>query len=263
MRPAVIIPVRIGKHIPDILAKLSRQKCDVVLVIDRNDDFDRSVMAGYENVAIVENKEGDGFLAGKCRDIGLSYAEQSHDQYIFIDEDCIPQEQLVMSHMACLCKDVPVATCGRRLELKYGWKDRREIVTDSGMVNFFSDRVTIVNNPALIRSGQMLWSCNMGLNRKAVYFARKLMKTYMRADRIFDPYFDGHWGGEDMFLGYVLWCAKVLIGVLPYGSNAVFHQEHPSERSNGFKDRLDARVNEMKRRLVAAPQGLDFFEYRP
>ena len=88
----VILPNKRAKVF--LLDSLKKQNCHAFVV------FDRIIPTVETNsdITVLQNTTGTGFLAGKCRDIGLAEAIKKYDKYIFIDDDCIPQQKLVESH---------------------------------------------------------------------------------------------------------------------------------------------------------------------
>lgn len=245
-----IVPCRKGTHIGMILDRLHAQGAFVTVVRDRCD----VECPGAD--AILDNKEGDGFLAGKCRDIGVDYALLlGASGIIFIDEDCIPQDELVKSHMDILRYDLPVISMGRRLEEKFQWKDPREL-GDAGNLHLFSPGGSLVQNPSVLASCLATWTCNLGINSRAIRVLREAMRKLCGRERLFHPAFDGLWGGEDAFLGYVAWAYHVTMAYLPYGANAVKHMDHPrppAEYNRGFRERLEAEVVNFRKYLVKNP----------
>ena len=248
-----IVPCRTGKHLPLIVKRLHAQGAFVTVVRDRCD------VECPEADAILDNKEGDGFLAGKCRDIGVDYALLlGAPAVIFIDEDCIPQDDLVKSHLDYLTYDLPVISLGRRLEEKHSWHDPREL-GDAGNLHLFSSRGSVVQNPTVLASCLATWTCNMGMNCRAIQVIRGVMNRLCKKNRVFHPAFDGKWGGEDAFLGYMAWAYRVTMAYLPYGANAVKHMDHPrppAEYNKGFKERLEAEVANFRMFLAKEPPNL-------
>lgn len=254
MRTAVIIPCNSTKYIDEIVAILSKEDCSIIVVLDRISH----TFAENDKLVVLHNTDGIGFLAGKCRDMGLDYAiERGYDEFIFIDCDCIPQVGLVALHHKYLSVDVPVCTAGRRLERKYTWRDKR----DDDLMNIepFGKSGLLVNNPYLIKTCMFLWSCNFGINRRAVKLAKSMMVNYFGTSRMFHPGFDGVWGGEDSFLGYILWSCKVLMYYLPRGKNAVTHNEHDQVRTMEHKKCLDDLVQTLSEKLKTNPLTPLFF----
>lgn len=253
----VIIPCHNDKLIHDTVARLHRQPCEIFVVLDRI----TTDLPDY--VHVVKNTEGDGFLAGKCRDMGLVEAEKTCDSFIFLDDDCAPQEFIVQAHTEWLDLDIPMITIGRRLEKQYNWRDLREYSNEMSSLGLFDSHGTMFNNASLLKKCMGIWSCNFGINRKAVILVRRMMEMYFdTADRIFSPAFDGKWGGEDSFLSYIAWSCRINMFYLPYGSNAVLHQEHarPKDKYNlDHVDILNKEVTSLSKKLVTEKLTPKFF----
>lgn len=248
-----IVPCRTGEHLDTVIERLHSQGAFVTVVRDRCD------VDCHRADAILDSAEGDGFMAGRARDVGVDYAV-SMGAYgmVFVDEDCIPQDDLVKSHMEYLKCDLPVISLGRRLEKEKSWQDPREL-GDAGNLHLFSDRGSVVQSPTILANCLATWTCNMGINARAVRVLRAAMCRLCGKERLFHPAFDGKWGGEDAFLGYVAWAYKVVMAYLPYGANAVRHMDHPRPPSvydRGFRERLEAEVNKFRQFLVKVPPTL-------
>lgn len=251
-----IIPCHTPNNIRDIVAKLHAQQCEIVVVLDRI----QCELPEY--VHVVTNDEGDGFLAGKCRDIGLVEAEKYGDEFVFLDDDCIPQENFIASHKKWLELTCPLVTLGRRIEKEYNWKDRREVFDSVYNLDLFSKTGTMVNNASLINNCSALWSCNFGLNRKGLTLIRRMMARYFNTDRIFNPAFDGNWGGEDSFLAYIAWSSRVNMFFMPKGANGVVHIDHMRPANIYNKTHaavLKEEVAKLSKKLATDPLNPEFF----
>lgn len=266
MNICAIIPCHHGKFVQQIAAKLHMQHVEhIIVVLDRIENIEFNDALG---VTVLRNDDGTGFCAGKCRDIAIDYILMNKDIYgecpiLFIDEDCIPQDNLVADHYKLLQHEIPVISCGRRLEQKYAWNDLREMGEMSNL-NLFSKSGAVVQNPGLIKQCQVTWTCNMGINYSALKKIRHVMNKYYNVNRIFHPDFDGAWGGEDSFLGYVAWSAKVFMNFVPRGSNGVKHMDHPRPSNiynKQFSEKLKAKVDDLSRKLVTNPLTLDDYDY--
>lgn len=251
---AAVVPCRTGEHIEKVVSRLKAQGAFVTVVRDRCD------ADCHWADAILDNRDGDGFMAGKCRDIGVDYVlSLGADCIIFVDEDCIPQDELVSSHIDYLRRGIPAISLGRRLEQKHGWRDPREL-GDAGNMRLFNPHGSIVQNPSVLQAALVTWTCNLGINRAAAGIIREAMGKFRGERRLFSPTFDGRWGGEDAFLGYAAWAYRVTMAYLPTGANAVRHMDHPrppSEYNKDFSGRLDGEVREFRKYLAANPPSMD------
>ena len=98
------------------------------------------------------------------------------------------------------------------------------------------------------------------MNASAIRIMRRAMRRICGEDRVFHPAFDGHWGGEDSYLAYLAWAYRITMAYLPMGANAVKHMDHPRpepEYGKGFKETLEAQVDNLRKYTVANPVTLD------
>lgn len=266
-----VIPCRKGTHIKKVLDALKPQDTYTVVVRDRC-----SVECPGAD-AVLDSHHGDGFMAGYCRDIGIDYSiRHGADAVLLIDEDCIPQKDIVSAHHAAVSRKFPVISLGRRLESKLGWKDPRE-TGEAANWHVFSGKGSVVQNITWIKNCLATWTCNMCMNKPAVNVLRRAMSLFspykvvyedgdniISYDRLFDWKFDGHWGGEDAFLGYLAWGYRVTMAYLPIGANAVKHMDHPRpepEYGKGFVEVLDAEVERLRKFMAVHPLSLDDMSY--
>lgn len=141
------------------------------------------------------NSEGDGFLAGRMRDIG---AEGIDDDILFLDGDKVPMGDVVAdierlkNKYDCICYGV---------ESQYEDSELRRFMhvddTD-GIVPFQAESQAFAYG---------CYSCGIWISKEAV---RKLRK--LNGGRIFHPAFDGVWGDEDNFLADELHFSGFRIG---------------------------------------------------
>lgn len=148
-----------------------------------------------EGVRFKHNIEGEGFLAGRMRDLG---AEGIDDDVLFLDGDKVPQGNIVAdieklkSKYDCIC---------------YGIDKESENSTYRSFMKAddVDDIVPFQKNKMPFAYG--CYSCGMWLSRDAV---RKLRE--LNGGRIFHPIFDGNWGDEDNFLADELYYSGFKIG---------------------------------------------------
>jgi len=251
---AAVVPVRRGEHAQIVVKKLKEQGACVIAVRDR------CTAELPEADCVIDKLSGTGFEAGASRDMGIATAlGLGAEQVVMVDEDCIPQPDLVKSHLYALDRGCPVISCGRRLEAKFGWKDPRQ-TGEAFNLHLFDGKGSVVQNNSLVKNCLATWTCNLGINRDALDIIYRAMSAFGGERRIFDKAFDGHWGGEDSFLGYVAWAYRVNMAFLPMGANAVKHMDHPRpepEYGKGFKDVLEAQVIKLRKHLAMHPISLD------
>ena len=166
------------------------------------------------------------FCAGNARNAGTKYArENGYEAIIFIDGDCYPEQNLIKCHKELLESDNPVLTVGKRREAKHGWHDQRE-KDETYPIPIFNKQERITNEAFFVDSG-VLWTCNIGLNAKALDTITSANNTLYGRDELCSSDFCGTWGGEDGFLG--LEALYLDIEILPVCSPdaGVRHVEHP------------------------------------
>lgn len=129
------------------------------------------------------NTEGEGFLAGRMRDLG---AEGIDDDILFLDGDKVPKGNIetdifrLKDKYDCICYGV---------DKEYEHSELRKFMK----VDDVDGHVPWQKKHFPYAFG--CYSCGMWLSRKAV---RKLRE--LNGGRIFHPAFDGFWGDEDNFL---------------------------------------------------------------
>jgi hypothetical protein len=141
-----------------------------------------------------------------------------------------------------------VVTVGRRCEAKYGWHDQRE--KDAVYpIPIFDRQERITREPFFVDSG-VLWTCNMGINMKALDRIRTANKFLYGRDELCSSDFCGTWGGEDGFLG--LEALYLDIVVLPVcGKDAgVRHVEHDRPLDKYDHDTFIAYLEEKREELM-------------
>lgn len=160
---------------------------DPLFVFDRCDTV--------EGVRFKHNVEGEGFLAGRMRDLG---AEGIDDDILFLDGDKVPQGDIVAdieklkSKYDCICYGI---------DSKFENSEYRGFMKKDDV----DDIVPFQKNKMPFAYG--CYSCGMWLSRDAV---RKLRE--LNGGRIFHPIFDGNWGDEDNFLADELYYSGFKIG---------------------------------------------------
>jgi len=206
------------------------------------------------------------FCAGHARNIGVRYAiEHAYDVVIFIDGDCYPEPDLIIGHMNLLVSDEACVTVGKRCEAKYGWHDQRE-----KDVNFpipiFSNPERITREAFFVDSGVM-WTCNMGLNRKAIDMIMHMNMSLYGRTELCSSDFIGTWGGEDGFLGMEALYGNIPVYPVCRKSSGVRHNEHPRPLDKydheTFVTYLEEKREELMYLLVAQGMGCNGYTFVP
>ena len=148
---------------------------------------DRPTIKYPSGIPAIYNYNGDGFLAGRMRDLGaLSFAGED---ILFLDGDKIPQGNLrsvESSPFDCVLLGVQ--------------HDKRE---------YFDGTTHSITLPDIRLQANGCYTCG-------ILYRAELIKTFRKynEDRIFHPIFDGTWGEEDTWNGDIMNHEKVSIGVV-------------------------------------------------
>lgn len=204
------------------------------------------------------------FLAGQARNIGVERALKcGMDIFVFIDGDCIPQPDLITSHVKkCEISTLPILSNGRRREMKYRWRDQRETIPQLTHLDMFRIDGYLINSSDMLKQCLIVWSCNMALNLKAVLLIRKLNARYYNRSELFNSNFLGAWGGEDSFLGVQAWVARIFITMIGEKGSGVEHIDHPRVADKYTIDHKSFFTNEMDtftKKVSINPLSVDFF----
>jgi len=163
-----------------------------------------------ENVIV--NTEGEGFLAGKMRDLGLDYVlSKDYDLVVMFDGDRIPKNlsvELIEEEMKN--RDCSLAYCEKDVRKKY---------------------FELIHLPAyknLITAGIIIKTS----------FLKKVRKLFFMNNRCFYYEFDGKYGEEDLFLGDCLH----FLGAKINFSNLVVTGTMPS--STAFFNKINVETRE-------------------
>lgn len=189
------------------------------------------------------------FCAGHARNMGVKFAnEQGYDAIVFIDGDCYPEPNLIKAHKELLDSEEPVLTVGKRCEAKYGWHDQRE--KDENFPIPIFDKSERVTREAFFVDSGVVWTCNMGINRKAIELMTSTNKTLYGRDELCSSDFCGTWGGEDGFIG--LEALYLDISVMPVCAPdaGVRHNEHPRPLDKYDHETFVAYLEEKREELM-------------
>lgn len=141
-----------------------------VLVLDRSPEI-----APYGWPHVVRNSEGDGWLAGRMRDLGLAYVRANFQDctgVLFVDGDRIPQEDLQP-----YCQG------------------------DAVLFSVERDPRGLVPGPLCDCTEWCLDFKDSPFMSPAMYLSMGCIRSVIENDRLFAPCFDGLWGEEDRDLG--------------------------------------------------------------
>jgi FkbM family methyltransferase len=159
---------------------------DRLFVLDRCVDNSASILSNL-NEKYIENKEGEGFLAGRMRDLGLSYL--GIENTLFLDGDRFPV-------------NFSTEVIERALSL-YDICMARVLFDFRCFKNYFMSSYKL---------GQMdndVFSCGFCIRKEMIE------KVIAFQGRLFHPVFDGEFGEEDRYLGDVVYHLGGRCGLFP------------------------------------------------
>lgn len=166
------------------------------------------------------------FLTGHVRNCAADYISMHPeiDAVVFIDGDCMPEKDLIKSHMESLEGDTPKVTVGQRKESIHNWHDQR--TKPGSNCKIFNELPTEVLNEVMFVDSGVVWTCNFGMNVAALNELRMLNKTLYGRDEAFSSDFLGTWGGEDGFIGLECYYYGIPVIALGKGDNGIRHKFH-------------------------------------
>lgn len=182
----------------------------ILFVFDRCSDTSRQEFLKQRtklNIKCLIKTEGTNFSAGMTRDFGIDYVGKNFPEYkniIFTDGDCVPSENLVQLHIDCLSQStIPAVSCGRRIMVDQTSVESEDERIDNSWGNqySFTDRNArlLVSNRVTLDS-IFTYSCNLAFNKSAIELCKRINSLISNSNRVFNPEFDGSWGGEDNFI---------------------------------------------------------------
>lgn len=230
------------KHIIDGFNKQIVLPSMIFFVFDRCKESIKELSKINSNIPIdfVEKENGVSFDAGATRDFGLSkYIEKygMPEHVLFTDGDCIPNEYVIAEHIENLNRiDTPILSCGRRIQYDKNDKslgDKRDFHLDKFFREklpntvFTSKNGKLCHNEFFNNYSCISHSCNLAINRKAIELSYMVNKLLNCENRIFHKTFDGRWGGEDNFIGQIIFATTGYIFACSNKSH-VIHKWHPT-----------------------------------
>jgi len=290
METALIIPVyKQVKYLIKLMSGIEKQSVlpkYVYILLDRPSDEEYEYVKDLCSSKYLKNKykiynerstpkyvgrpnnlpEQELFLTGYMRNIAIDRAiEDGCEAFVMIDGDCIPEKNLIKAHAHMSDVGVPSLSCGKRAELKYEWKDQRDIDPKLLALQLFNHgNGFIIQNQDLLLRSSIVWTCNVGMNLQAVKIIKRLNKKYYGRSEVFCSEFLGTWGGEDSFLGIQANISRILINVISEEKSGVRHVEHPRPvRKYGekaFTEYLANHIELLNQMQLNNPLTMDFFK---
>lgn len=163
----IIISQNQADSIPAMLEAIGSRPATIVL--DRCTDGS-DCLPFPDSVRVVRNYDGDGFLAGRMRNIGLAHSPEGQD-VLFLDGDKVPSGDL---------DAIP------------------SLPWDAVLMGTSPDRRGFAEGPLPdmgVNPHNGFYSCGLFLRAETIRAVRSL------CGQLFHPAFDGAWGEEDRFLG--------------------------------------------------------------
>lgn len=232
-----------GKYIHSIIQGYENQTKvpDLVLfVFDRCTDDSISTFCSTKstlNIRYVEKTKGENFSAGMTRDCGVDYLNKFFPDYttiIFTDGDCVPSPRLVELHVDNTEQsELPIVSCGKRLSetIDGGFvEDVRNLDTGFKKAGFTNTNGRVVLSRRYALESIYTFSCNFAFNKKAIQICKYINLKISNSNRVFNPEFDGKWGGEDNFISNCLFRTGGLI-LLCSQDCFVEHFYHPENEN--------------------------------
>lgn len=261
----VIIPSHNqSKHIKPIIENYEKQTLlpDLLLfVLDRCEDDSEEVIKSTVcklRIGYVIKEVGKNFSAGLTRDFGVDYVQKNYPEYemiVFTDGDCIPSEKLVELHYENICQSKnSVVSCGARNKQTFSGEWESDERLSHLWINEFSfgDRNSrlIVSN-ALTLDNIFTYSCNFAFNKNAIELCQNINSKLSNSKRVFNPEFDGSWGGEDSFISHCLYRTGnyILMTSKDCYVDHFWHKESP-KKDNWKKKLLQQQLSKRLEKLV-------------
>lgn len=200
-----------------------------VIIVDNGSDISvRENIAEffkYLDIKVIVRSVNNHFLPGTARNIGV--LNSKYDNIIFLDSDCIPSKHFLNNHWSVIAThNSKVASIGHRVFIDSQKIDAQLIQSSV----FFNREFTIVNSESnyMAKEDRRLPELHVLEEHPAPYNCFHgcnicLKRNHFLEVGMFDPIFDGHWGYEDIELGYRLLNYGIKLIYTP--DAFVFHQE--------------------------------------
>lgn len=235
-----------AKNLPQILQAYSDQNIKpstFVFVLDRCTDESLEIINAFNtkyNCVVIESSVDSGFMAGYCRDLGLSALGtlQSDDIVLFLDGDCVPTKNLFSSIVSETLSTEPIISIGAREcqvseESNNFTLDGREITPWLKGKVFVRGINNVVSDMCLAKIRMLLWSCCFAINGSAISKIKQINLDIDNSSRLFSESFDSIWGGEDDYVGLIAMLFDIkVIAIDP--DNCVRHIWHQTRNSDAF-----------------------------
>lgn len=249
-----------AQHIENIIKGYERQtiKPDVVLfVFDRCSDNSINTIKNISTnitVKYIEKTEGNNFSAGMTRDFGVDYFNTDYEMVVFTDGDCVPGPKVIEEHLQNIRRTKKaLVSCGKRYCQKEDltWED------DERNIGHWVNGFGFEKNGRAILSRQLTldniltYSCNLAFNKKAIELCKEINIKLSNSNRVFNPNFDGSWGGEDNFISNCLFLTNNWI-TLTSNHCCVYHHYHKEEKKDITHKRniVNTLSNQLEEKII-------------
>jgi glycosyltransferase involved in cell wall biosynthesis len=226
-----------AQHIENIIKGYERQtvKPDVVLfVFDRcSDNSIETIKNISTNITVkyIEKTEGNNFSAGMTRDFGVDYFNTDYKMIVFTDGDCVPGPKVIEEHLQNIRRTKKaIVSCGKRYcqQEDLTWKDDERNIGEWVNGFGFEKNGRVVLSKHLTLDNILTYSCNLAFNKKAIELCKNINSKLSNSNRVFNPNFDGSWGGEDNFISNCLFLTNNWI-TLTSNHCCVYHHYHKEQ----------------------------------
>lgn len=212
-----------------------------------------------------KSRNSNVFLAGHARNIGIQHAiNDKCDVFVFLDGDCIPQDDCIKSHVDMCSTVLPIISVGRRRESQFRWLDQREVIPNLTHLRLFEKHGSLISNPDLLKQCLIVWSCNIAMNLNAINIICKFNELYYNRHEVFNSIFNGVWGGEDGFLGITAWYCRIYIHTLGNFKSGIEHIDHQRPESIYNKDHkafFDDQCEILRKKIIINPITMKLLDY--
>jgi glycosyltransferase involved in cell wall biosynthesis len=249
-----------AQHIENIIKGYERQtiKPDVVLfVFDRCSDNSIDIIKNISsNITIkyIEKTEGNNFSAGMTRDYGVDYFNIDYEMIVFTDGDCVPGPKVIEEHLQNIRRTKKaIVSCGKRYCQKEDltWEDdERNIGHWVNGFGFEKNGRAIISR-RLTLDNILTYSCNLAFNKKSIELCKEINSKLSNSNRVFNPNFDGSWGGEDNFISNCLFLTNNWI-TLTSNHCCVYHHYHKEEKKDITHKRyiVNTLSNQLEEKII-------------
>lgn len=193
---------------------------------------------------VIENNFGTGFMAGYCRNLGILHINNP-ELILFLDGDCELSTNDIFNisyNELSVKEDSTIILISRFFERKDSHEieelDRRLIVPWVKGKVFVDGINNQVVDTYVSRWKSLVISCAFGVNMKFVNFVTNINIALNYDGILFPSIFDGNWGGEDEYLGWIAMLFNIRVVAIDPKTH-VTHIWHESSYSSKYEKTAD------------------------